>query len=226
MKLSSTQKWLLCAWHTDSKTPVLLQIELIKFLSQPEDPTIVRHFFSLLLAEVYASMIKTFSLFILLSPHRLVFVTIMCEVRFSSRKREKSLPARNVAMKLSRQRISACQVSLLASLANKLYKYHGWLLFCIGTLSKVQWLSVVLQSSAAFVLRKTLCFLFVELTSFSFLIINGFQNSDSFCLVWDFSYTKIAKNHCSSLYFPYKKLSNEFWSAIRWYAYNLPQALE
>lgn len=127
-------------------------------------------------------MIKTFSLFILLSPHRLVFVTIMCEVRFSSRKREKSLPARNVAMKLSRQRISACQVSLLASLANKLYKYHGWLLFCIGTLSKVQWLSVVLQSSAVFVLRKTLCFLLVELTSFSFLIINGFQNSDSFCL--------------------------------------------
>lgn len=36
---------------------------------------------------------------------RLVFVTIMCEVRFSSRKREKSLPALNVAMKLSRQRI-------------------------------------------------------------------------------------------------------------------------
>jgi len=50
-------------------------------------------------------MIKTFSLFILLSSHRLVFVMIMCEVRFSSRKKEKSLPALSVAMKLSRQRI-------------------------------------------------------------------------------------------------------------------------
>lgn len=36
---------------------------------------------------------------------RLVFVTIMCEVRFSSRKKGKSLLALNVAMKLSRQRI-------------------------------------------------------------------------------------------------------------------------
>lgn len=61
--------------------------------------------FCLLPAEECASMIKTFGLCILPSTYRLVFVTIMCEVRFSSRKKEKSLLALNVAMKLSRQRI-------------------------------------------------------------------------------------------------------------------------
>lgn len=47
-----------------------------------------------------------------------------------------------------------------------------------------------------------LCFLLLELSSFSFLIINGFQNSNSFCLVWDFSYTKIAKKPLLKPLFP------------------------
>lgn len=173
--------------------------------------------FHWLLAELCASVIKICSLFIVFSPCRLVFVMIMCEVKFLSRKREKNLLALSVAMKLSRRRIWACQVSLLSYLTNctgtttdYFSVWEQWenivIFICFTKLWCISsWGNIVFHSSRS--------------EHQDLVIINGFWYSQSFSLRF-----QSWKNYSPrlDLYFIYQKMADEYISVIWWHTLNLP----